>query len=595
MKKITTVGIISILSALSCQALAADSMSNDLSKHSVVRVSDAVNSEEENLTTLAGVLEDRIVHGKYDKKIKKELGDGTLQIVRRAYAQKLFSPVWSLSGANALEDAVNDLFKHGIIADNVLKNNLQKVIETRFQSKSLKKRANADVKLTLAWLRTAKAVSGGLKDDGGIANPRTDGALRFNLTTALLRSGNGFAEQEIWQMAPSHPQYTALMDVLSNYRDIQNRRGWFAIRDGDAIEPGDQDARIPAVRKRLAIEGFNADNIRDHSDVSIVPGDSDIAEDASIYPDIYDADLELVVKEFQKSHGLEQDGIIGGNTLKAMNESPASKIDRIADAMHRWRYQGDMGSRYIWANIPSYSAEGWNEGEKQITMRTIVGKVRHATPVFSDRIEYMVANPKWYLPVSIVRRQKVPKLRRDPGYAERYNYNIYDRKSGEKVSAYNVDWTEKGVARKYRFVQASGEGNALGELKIIFPNQYSVYLHGTPGKHLFDKAQRAFSSGCVRLEDPAKMARWIARTDESMEATEITQALDEDVREEFILDEKMPVHITYYTVTVKEGGKPYFWRDIYKRDDGIQYVERYSKPYVRPQRTNVVPDETREQ
>jgi len=294
---------------------------------------------------------------------------------------------------------------------------------------------------------------------------------------------------------------------------------------------------------------------------------------------VFTPELETALKIFQTRHGLEDDGIIGNNTLFAMNESVESKIDKIADSMHRWRVQGDMGRRHIWANIPSYTAIGVNNGAYEIETKTIVGKPRFATQTFSDQVEYMVANPKWFLPVSITRRQKVPKLRRDPGYAQKYGYNIYDRETGAAIEAANVDWSEPGVARKYRFVQEAGPGNALGKLKIIFPNQYSIYLHGTPSMKLFDKAQRAFSSGCVRLEDPIAMAEWIAKGDSNLTAAGVLEASESGENTRMELDEHIPVHITYFLVTANEDGSVNFLRDVYERDDGIETVEKMAKLY----------------
>lgn len=515
-------------------------------------------------TRKVDALETYLLSDDVTKDIEEEFGEVGLRIVRRTYATQVFKPLWTEKGALDLQHSIYDVFEHGILAEDVFSDELDKIVEKRFDANSLDTLAQMDVELSLIWLRYAKAMSGSLSDEGEMVKRANSPVLRFSIPYSLALSAKGEAPDEILSMAPEAPQYARLKSALAKYRALSLNGGWLAIRDGDAVKTGESDPRIPALRTRLRAEGYDVKRVQ--------PSDASDVYD----PNVYDPSTELALKEFQRHHGLEDDGILGGNTLLALNESVESKISRIADSMYRWRVQGELGDRYIWANIPSYTAEGWSDGKVEIKQKTIVGKERFATPEFSDEVEFLVANPKWYLPISIVRRQKLPKLKKDPGYAAKYGYNIFDRTTGEPVSAYSVDWTEPGVARKYQFVQQAGDGNALGEMKIIFPNQYSVYLHGTPGEHLFEKAQRAFSSGCVRLEDPVAMGKWIARYDEEAEVSEINAAMAAERNQRLDLEEEVPVHITYFTVTVDETGQPYFWRDIYDRlDEGIEYVKRY--------------------
>ena len=514
---------------------------------------------------LAVALEKRVISKSFNKKIEQELGISGLKVLRRAYAQRVFKPVWTYAGALSLLEATKRLDEHGLVTSDDDISRMEKLINKRFDaSRSAKSRAKSDTKLSAAFLRNAKILAGGLSDEGGADTPDLDGPMRSNLTDALLKAGQGLAVFELESLTPQTSQYGALQQALEQYRGLQAAGGWLAIPNGDVVEVGESDPRIPAIRTRLEVEGF----------YTPVFSFFETPE-----PDVFTPELETALKIFQTRHGLEDDGIIGNNTLFAMNESVESKIDKIADSMHRWRVQGDMGRRHIWANIPSYTAIGVNNGAYEIETKTIVGKPRFATQTFSDQVEYMVANPKWFLPVSITRRQKVPKLRRDPGYAQKYGYNIYDRETGAAIEAANVDWSEPGVARKYRFVQEAGPGNALGKLKIIFPNQYSIYLHGTPSMKLFDKAQRAFSSGCVRLEDPIAMAEWIAKGDSNLTAAGILEASESGENTRMELDEHIPVHITYFLVTANEDGSVNFLRDIYERDDGIETVEKMAKLY----------------
>lgn len=376
---------------------------------------------------------------------------------------------------------------------------------------------------------------------------------------------------------PQHPQYQALKADHALYSRIVEDGGWKAIPNGDSFELNDQDPRIPALRERLAVEGYVSApdlggiiaDIAEMTKTSELQGDALTAEiraHAEKRIITYDTNLSDALKDFQRHHGLEVDGIFGPNTLDALNESALSKRNRIASVMQIWRDYGDMGERYVWANIPSYTVEGWADNSSQISMKSIVGLRSRQTPVFSDEIEYIVTNPRWYAPVSIVRRDKLPKLQKDPSYAARNGYRIYNRASGKRVQAENVNWHAASSAADYQFVQNSGLNNALGELKIIFPNKNAIYLHGTPGKSLFERPQRAFSSGCIRLEDPVAMAKWLAETDNEIDPVALQEAVDSRVLKRIEFTEHTPVHITYMTVTRGDDGKAFFWRDVYHRD-----------------------------
>ena len=280
---------------------------------------------------------------------------------------------------------------------------------------------------------------------------------------------------------------------------------------------------------------------------------------------IYDEITVEAVKAFQRRHSLKDDGILGPNTFDALNESAASKVDKIAESLQTWRSYDDLGEKHVWANIPSYTAIGYNNGKAEISMKTVVGKTQTKTPIFSDEAEYIVANPKWYLPIGLFKRQKLRKLREDPGYAARKNYIIFDRDTREELDPYTVDWNTPGISRKIQMVQDSGDFNALGILKIIFPNKHAIYLHGTPQKKLFDRSMRALSSGCVRLEDPKAFANWMTDNDTDIDTYKFNAVLESQERERFYFAQHVPVHITYVGVTVDENGQASFHRDIYKK------------------------------
>ncbi len=528
-------------------------------------------------------LQEQIMEGFLESYIGSDLSPATVLTLRSVYAEKLFQPIWSVGSATQLVETKRRLFDFGLIPDEVSLADLEMLTETLREGEP-EDRAIADMKLSVAWLRMASAVSGGLADEGQAVS-RYNRPSRPQLNLAIKQAAAGAPYSTLSLFEPEHPQYRGLKQALQRYRSLSSDGGWLAIPAGDTISEGDTDPRIPALRNRLLSEGIDANRpVADLLEVSVEIASSSVTPDSASdivadYDQLFDPSLTDALKAFQAQHGLEPDGVLGANTLEALNESVASKIDRIADTMTRWRQHGDLGERYIWANTPSFRAEAWEDGSRQFSMKTIVGLPSRETPIFSDTIEYVVANPKWYAPVSIVRRDKLPKLQNDPTYASRFNYKVYDRATGAEISPALVDWTDPQSATDYRLVQQAGDSNALGDMKIIFPNQYAVYLHGTPSTALFDQAQRAFSSGCIRLEDPAKMARWLARQDETVAVADVTAALAEEETERIDFEQTTPVHITYMTVTIGDDGQPVFWRDIYDRDDGIETAKKVAPLY----------------
>lgn len=331
--------------------------------------------------------------------------------------------------------------------------------------------------------------------------------------TAVFFSLTAFADQ-----TATHPLIAEQEAAYQAYEARFGDKSWGAITSGPVLHPGETDERIPDLRKRLNAEGYT--NLPDYraffTEAKKIKADTPEAEKAAIialakaFQSRYTPSLAEKVKSFQTAHGLAPDGIIGIRTLEALNESAASKRHRLEDSRAALAKLAPLPDKFVWLNIPSFTAEAWADGELQFVMKTIVGQPERQTPVFDDEIEYLVANPYWTVPYSIFVKDKLPKLRSDPGYAARNGYVIYDRSTGSAVSAASVDWKDKSAAWRYQMIQNPGGNNALGELKIIFPNEDSVYMHGTPSKSLFDLTERAKSSGCVRLEDPVKMGKWLA-------------------------------------------------------------------------------------
>ncbi len=310
-----------------------------------------------------------------------------------------------------------------------------------------------------------------------------------------------------------HTQYKALLNSLETYRSYQAEGEWEQLAEGAVLLPGGMDARLPALRERLAREDYlpavkalispGTIDILKAERASSTVGAATVLLESGDLRFFYDPQTVAALSRFKDRHGLEPDGILDAKTLEALNETIASKIARIEATMATWRGYGDMGARYVWANIPSYRTEAWENGVRELSMKSMVGLPDRQTPVFSDDMEYAVANPIWYLPKSIMVRDKIPLFIADPTYAETAKFHLISLANNRPVPLTGIDWTQDDLAERYRLEQEPGPENGLGPIKIIFPNDDAIYLHGTMFPELFSKAERALSAGCVRWRMPS--------------------------------------------------------------------------------------------
>ena len=520
---------------------------------------------------LGSEIETLIVNDQIDAILGETVSPGAKLAARQAYAQAVFQPLWTRDAAERLMEANLSCAENGV-ESGYTDEDLKRIIDARFTGTDAQK-ARADITLTATWLTLASVISGGLSDEGEMVQSTEARPTRSDLVVSLRQAGQGDPIKAMEELASSAPQYFKLKESLKTYRNFAESGGWMKIRDGEEmLEPGMDDPRVPALRQRLKAEGYDVANpltvppvepVLDGFDLPIV--EASIESVVTPSKTFYDDTLADQVKAFQGAHGLERDGVLGPATLAALNESVESKINRIQMAMDHWRENSNPGERYIWVNIPSYRAEAWTGNRQDVVMDTIVGKKRTPTTAFSDEIEYVVVNPKWFLPIGLFKRQKLWKLRNDPGYAAKHNYVIYDRASGEQLNPYSIDWDDSGVASRIQMVQTPGPHNALGQLKIIFPNQHSIYLHDTPDRHLFERDVRALSSGCIRLEDPVKMANWLTDGDDAVSTRVFNATLESRKRDRFHLDTHVPVHLTYLPAVVGPEGHAEFPADIYQR------------------------------
>lgn len=349
-------------------------------------------------------------------------------------------------------------------------------------------------------------------------------------------------------IAPSNHQYRDLTKALATYRGLDVTGGWPHVPEGNSLKPGMSDPRVILLRARLNAE---------------IPG----TLSATTTPELYDAPLEAAVIAFQTRHGLEGDGVVGPRSYRALNRTPAERVDQIRISLERMRWFGrELEDDFVLVNIAAPHTYFIKDGAMVWSTRSITGSAYRKTPVFRDEIEYIDVNPTWTVPYSIFRNDKLAKIRSDPGYLDRNNYIVRRTSDGATVPASSVNWhaSNPGVT----LVQQPGPDNALGRIKFMFPNAHAVYLHDTNDKSLFDRTERNLSSGCVRLEDPYGFAHLLMADDPSWSEARLQSILDSKKTTRIPLPKPVPVMLTYWTAWVANG-QVQFREDIYERDGPI--------------------------
>lgn len=293
---------------------------------------------------------------------------------------------------------------------------------------------------------------------------------------------NNNVSQLIDESLPKQKVYLGLKQALAKYEKIKTEGDWVEIPEGETLKKGMVDDRIVLVKKRLS------------KSLDLNEGDFG---DMRLYDDkLFDA-----VLTFQRRHNLEPDGSIGNLTISAMNVSIDERIDQIKVNMERWRWlPQEFGNYYVIVNIANYSVEVFKDGKSINQFKAIVGKNYRKTPVFSSKITYLVLNPTWTIPPGILNADVLPAVKKDINYLKKKNLTVYDDK-GNVIDPAAVNWSSP-IVKTYMYRQPAGPDNALGAVKFMFPNEFSVYLHDTPAKDLFEKTERSFSSGCIRVHNP---------------------------------------------------------------------------------------------
>ena len=355
---------------------------------------------------------------------------------------------------------------------------------------------------------------------------------------------------------PRHPAYRTLLAALADAKREPAGPPPVVIAPGTFLKPGASNPELANV-----VEG-----IRRNGSAELLAKHADLLAAYSGGP-VYGKALVALVRDFQKEKGLGADGIVGRNTLaKLVDDTPRDRVGKIRLAIERLRWHPSrFGQRHVFINQPAYRASFMENGQATLSMNVVVGKTTNQTNFFHDEIEYVEFNPYWGIPQSILVNEYLPRLRRDPSYLDRRGYEVVDAR-GRKRRSSSIDWWSMSTKVPYGVRQKPGPRNALGELKIMFPNDHDIYMHDTPAKKLFAREKRAYSHGCVRLADPRAMAAAVLGKPRDFIAGRIAKGTNNAVK----LKQKVPVYVSYFTAWPSAEGEVELFHDVYGRDKQLK-------------------------
>ncbi len=409
-------------------------------------------------------------------------------------------------------------------------------------------RGRVEVEMTRAYLAWARDLTSGALDPKAVDAGIVREINRIEPKVLLTRISNGDPEAVLDWLLPSSPQYVQLMKAkLALEAQIANG-GWGETVPAASLAPGDSGPAVVALRDRLVRMGYLAPTA--------------VAS--------YDRALQAAVTSFQLNHGLTADGSAGEGTVAEINLGPEERLKSVIVAMERERWMHiDRSVKHIWVNLPDFRAKIMEDGKTVFETRVVIGKnvPDQRSPEFSDEMEHMVINPSWGVPRSIIVKEYLPLLQKNPNAVG--HLQVVDGR-GRVVSRGSVNFAAYNARNfPYALRQPPSDGNALGKVKFMFPNQYNIYLHDTPSKSLFDKEVRAYSHGCIRVADPFDLAHELLSWQTDNAEAEFEAALESGRETMVKLKQHLPVHLVYFTAYPDAKGRMTYRRDVYGRDAAL--------------------------
>ena len=349
----------------------------------------------------------------------------------------------------------------------------------------------------------------------------------------------------------SDTMFNAFGGAIERYERIVSSGGWPVVPAGRMMRPGDDDERIPILRKRLRLSG-------------------DMPAKGQFYDSqTFDAELEAAVKRFQLHHGIRPTGRIEQSTYPILNVTAAERLEQLKLNFQRLKALASCGSedRYVFVNVPAFQLEAVERRVVQLRHRVIVGRAERQTPEVRATIKALNFFPFWRVPESVAMLDLVPRLQKEPQYLDEQGIRVFNGVNGPEVERHTIDWFSP-VVSAYKFKQDPGDKNALGLVRLDMTNEFGVYMHDTPMKKLFDQRSRPFSAGCVRVQDVFQLAEWIAHFEAGWEQPgQVHKVLESGQALDLNLTRPVPVYFAYITAWAEpETGTVEFRPDIYGRD-----------------------------
>jgi murein L,D-transpeptidase YcbB/YkuD len=476
-------------------------------------------------------------------------------VVLDFYQQRQYKPAWSdqkgrLDRAYDLLQVIIRAKDEGLHPDDYYLDDIRRY----WDATGLGESVQLDLLLSAALYRYSKHVYSGRFDplevdkDWYINNKPLD--VRRLFADAASKAS---IAKLLKDLPPQHAGYQALKQQLHHFRELARQGGWQKFAWGPVLESGVQHNQVLQLRKRLKLTG-------------------DLVVDPFPDMDMYDRWLEEAVMHYQARHGLEMDGKVGPATRRSLNVSVSDRIKQIRINMERWRWMPrDLGRRYLTVNMTGFELQIMEKGSVVLAMPVIIGKSYRSTPSFSGLVSYMEYNPYWTIPLNLAFADIIPKQASDPSYLAGRSIKLYRGWADPReIDPQTVDWrTLDKETFPYWLRQEPGPKNALGRIKFIFSNPYEIYLHGTPDTHLFDRVVRTFSSGCIRVKDPVRLAAFLLNDGSQQKEEEVLENIHLGTNQGVTLPVAVPIYLVYWTAWVDQQGRVNFRKDIYGRDSTL--------------------------